>query len=77
MSELLLYGTEGCHLCEYAEKVIQNVGLAEHVRHLDIAEDPALVAQFGTLIPVILDSSNNEFLSWPFDEQQLIKWLDN
>lgn len=76
-AQLLLLGTEGCHLCEVAFKVLANIGLAEHIVLIDIAEDENMVEQFGVHIPVLQDSLTKECLNWPFDEQQVIEWLDN
>lgn len=80
MSELILYGTEGCHLCDLAQKVITKVGLFEHVKLIDIAEGPEseqLINLYGEKIPVLLDTATHDVLCWPFDEMGLLTWLNN
>jgi thioredoxin-like negative regulator of GroEL len=55
---LTLYSRPGCHLCEVMKVVISRVasGLNGPVRleEIDISTDPALEAQYGTEIPVLL-----------------------
>ncbi|MGB8643833.1 MAG: glutaredoxin family protein [Anaerolineae bacterium] len=53
---LTLYSKPGCHLCEIAEQLL--LGLHREfdfsVEKVDISADPALVAEYGTRIPVIV-----------------------
>jgi hypothetical protein len=76
--QLELLGTSGCHLCDIAEKIVRSIApaLGAKVALLDIADSDDLVEQFGTSIPVLRDS-NGQALCWPFDEQQLIHWLES
>lgn len=56
MVALTIYGRPGCHLCEKMAAVVQRV--AEQVpltlQEVDISTDPALEAQYGVEIPVLL-----------------------
>lgn len=71
--ELILYSTEGCHLCEMAFELLQQVGLEEKVSIVDIAFDDALFSRYGVIIPVVkVDQSE---INWPFDLSQLQQWL--
>lgn len=74
--ELLLYTTEGCHLCKDAENLLAQV-LPRHpgvdYRKVDIADDPALMDAYGIRIPVI--ASGERELGWPFDAGQLDAFL--
>ncbi|EWH08580.1 hypothetical protein DS2_16579 [Catenovulum agarivorans DS-2] len=76
-AQLLLLGTEGCHLCDLAYQVLANIGLAQHIQIIDIAENEHMVEQFGERIPVLQDSLTKDCLNWPFNEQQVIEWLEN
>ena len=77
--KLVLYGTAGCHLCEEAEQIIAMsqipapalAGLAL----VDIADDEALLEQYGVLIPVLRDSETGRELRWPFDRQAVLAFL--
>lgn len=59
-----LLTTAGCHLCEQALAVIHRAAPALQLTLTDIAEDDALIAQYGEKIPV-LRMANAE-LCWPF-----------
>ncbi|GAD90330.1 hypothetical protein VHA01S_040_00100 [Vibrio halioticoli NBRC 102217] len=71
--KVTLYSTEGCHLCEQAHSLLNQVGIEPQT--IDIAFDDALFARYGVTIPVV--QYNNQELNWPFDLQQLQQWLDN
>lgn len=64
---LTLYGTTGCHLCDEAEALLRKAAAARCIewRYVDIALDDALVAQYGTRIPVLLTAAGRE-IGWPF-----------
>jgi glutaredoxin len=71
MQTLTLYGTEGCHLCEEAEQLLQQwlthmPGQFELVT-VDIVGDDALFERYGVRIPVILHRDSGRELGWPFD----------
>jgi hypothetical protein len=69
---LILYGTEGCHLCDEAEALLRQAGL--HWESVDIAEDDALLARYGTRIPVLSGANGNE-LDWPFQQRDLARFI--
>lgn len=83
MKSLLLYTTQGCHLCEQAETLLAPVleymnanfpdGIA--LQAVEISESPALVEQYGIRIPVIKLEGQAEELSWPFDEAIAFAYL--
>lgn len=66
-SELILYSTWGCHLCEQAEQLLVAQNLP--FKLLDIVDDAAAFAQFRTSIPVL--AAGQQYLYWPFDELTL------
>ncbi|MCA6059642.1 glutaredoxin family protein [Thalassolituus sp. ST750PaO-4] len=76
---LVLFGTEACHLCDLAQAVIVNVAgqISLDVYVEDIAETEALVERYGLRIPVLLNEQNGAELDWPFDETQLLNWLQS
>ena len=71
---LLLFGTEGCHLCELAEQLMKSEPAVDY-ELIDIAEDPALQARYGVRIPVLSAPGIDHELDWPFDRTQLIAYL--
>lgn len=83
MSEFVLYGTSGCHLCEQAEAllvpVIQCAGPAMSVilKQQDIAESEDLVARYGIRIPVLRNETQGRELDWPFDQAQAFAFIQS
>ena len=53
--EVRLYGKPGCHLCEQAEELIEDLSTEYPIslQILDITADPALFERFRYEIPVI------------------------
>ena len=59
-----LYGKPGCHLCEQAEEMLEDLGRVHPlaVEMIDITSDPALFARYRFEIPVIvLDDGRSIF----------------
>ncbi len=73
-----LLGTSGCHLCDVAEKMLRRLAfpLGFEINKLDIANSDDLVEQYGMKIP-ILKADVGEELCWPFEEEQLLDWLNS
>lgn len=63
---LILFHTDGCHLCDIASAILTELKL-EFSRQ-DICEDLTLAEQYGSQIPVLKSQSGQE-LFWPFDSQ--------
>lgn len=78
MRRLLLYGTDGCHLCEIAaDRVRQALPTRADpaaLELIDIAADDALLARYGMRIPVLRRADGSE-LDWPFGAQELATFL--
>ena len=55
MTEVVLYGKAGCHLCEEARAEIESVRARRPFRltEVDISLDPVLYARYGERIPVV------------------------
>lgn len=70
-------GTVGCHLCEVAEQLIaSSVDMQKYaIYQVDIADDDDLVERYGVKIPVLLDLESKDELEWPFDQSQLLEFL--
>jgi hypothetical protein len=75
MTQLYLYSTTHCHLCELAETQLLN--LAEHYafnwRPVEIVDDDDLLARYAVLIPVITDPVDHTELSWPFSTEDIVE----
>lgn len=68
MSQLILFGTAGCHLCEEAEWIVQQgYGSGLELTKVDIAEDSETSDRYGIRIPVLRDMASGQELDWPFD----------
>lgn len=77
MNTIFLYSTLGCHLCELALEEIQPClsGTQWLLKEVDIAEDPELLEQYGTSIPVMHIVASDKRLYWPFDRQAVAELL--
>lgn len=85
MSVFVLYGTEGCHLCEQAQALL--VPVLDHVSVMsqtpmslqvqDIADSEALVTRYGLRIPVLRDTATEQELGWPFDQAQAFAFIQS
>jgi glutaredoxin len=70
---LILYSTWGCHLCQQAEQLLQQVAPDVAYKVIDIVDDEAAFARYRVTIPVL--RVGDKELSWPFDAAQLATWL--
>jgi glutaredoxin len=68
-----LYGTEFCHLCDEAEAMLREVGIAAD--YVDIADDDELLEKYGIRIPVLQRSDTGAELGWPFDAANVLEFL--
>ena len=59
-----LLTTAGCHLCDQALELIRRAGPTLELMLVDIAEDDALIEQYGEKIPVL--RLVHRELCWPF-----------
>lgn len=69
----LLYFTDGCHLCDDAQRLLQQTAVS--YSKVDIIDDPQLVSLYGDSIPVI-QSENGDTINWPFDLRQLNDFIN-
>jgi hypothetical protein len=71
-ARVLLLGRPGCHLCDDAREVVARVTaeLGERFAERDITQDPALLAEHGESIPVVIvDGVQVDF--WRVSEPRL------
>lgn len=72
MAALKMFGKESCHLCDEAEALLRGLGVV--IEYIDIAGDDALLARYGTRVPVLCLENGTE-LDWPFDTEQAVLFL--
>jgi len=70
---ITLYSTEGCHLCEMALALTQQLHISLPIEVVDIAFDDELFSRYGVTIPVLAYGESE--LNWPFELHQLQIWL--
>ncbi|RBW51390.1 glutaredoxin family protein [Marinobacter sp. F3R11] len=75
--DLLFYTTSQCHLCELAEALLVNTPMPAPVPVdvVDIAQSEELVQRYGTRIPVLRRGDTGQELDWPFNQDQLLTFL--
>ncbi len=77
MEKLNLYTSVGCHLCEQALAVVEPL-LSQFelvLQQVEIADSEALMARYGLRIPVLWLESAPQDLGWPFDAQDVVRYL--
>lgn len=60
---ITLYSTEGCHLCEMAYALLNEVGLTKQVDVVEIAFNDELFSRYAVTIWVVAYQGNE--LNWP------------
>ncbi len=70
---LILFTREDCYLCSLAAAMLERAGLAW--RPVDIDADPALGDRYGVHIPVIRQPGSGRELFFPFDDDELQRFL--
>ena len=78
--KVLLYTTLGCHLCEQAHAQLLHLqqqypdrGSQIEIETVEIADDDALMNQYGIRIPVIRVHESE--IGWPFTIEELGAFL--
>jgi len=74
MSQLVLYYTEHCHLCDEAEALLQAAGYGECYTKVEIENNPGLLMLYEIHIPVLKRTDNEKELFWPFGDQELTEF---
>ncbi|MGD8484412.1 MAG: glutaredoxin family protein [Thioalkalispiraceae bacterium] len=71
-----LYARLGCHLCEDMQHQLQSLQAERPfaLEVVDIDSDPALEAQYGTRVPVLL-SGETEICQYFLDKQALLQYF--
>lgn len=67
MSHYYLFGTEGCHLCEQAEQLLEQLNVPVDYEKKDICEHRVWQDKYAVRIPVLFHLRSGEELGWPFD----------
>ena len=76
MTDVVLYGKAGCHLCDEARAEIDSVRAERdfELREIDVSLDPVLHARYGERIPVVVVAGREAF-EYHVDAQELEKLL--
>jgi hypothetical protein len=78
MTELLLYTTSHCHLCEQAEALLTELTERHMLRWqaIEISNDDHLMLMYGTRIPVIKIKNKLAELGWPFTTETVMDFIE-
>lgn len=80
MIQLTLLGTEHCHLCDDAAAELESHRLFSKVPYQvtvkDIIDDESLFDRYRKLIPVIINESTGQEMSYPFAITELMVLLE-
>jgi glutaredoxin len=77
MTEVVLYGKAGCHLCDDARAVVAEVRARREfdLTEVDVSLDPVLHARYGERIPVVTIDGEEAF-ELGFSAPELERALD-
>ncbi|WP_200892090.1 glutaredoxin family protein [Methyloterricola oryzae] len=75
VSRLVLFSTEGCHLCEEALALLIPLCGDDPPQIIEIAEDDSLLERYGSRIPVLRERESGRELDWPFGADELQAFL--
>jgi hypothetical protein len=77
VTEVVLYGKAGCHLCEEARAAVESVRARRPfvLREVDVSLDPVLHARYGERIPVVVVAGVEAF-EYHVDADELEGLLD-
>ena len=70
-----LFGSDGCHLCDQAYQLVEQLQQTAIVTQVDIVEQQELVQRYGVRIPVLLCHQTEQELGWPFTIEQLAEFF--
>lgn len=70
---LVLYGTEGCHLCDDAHALLEQLRLSW--QNVDVTENPDLLQRYGVKIPVLHRRDSGVDLCWPFRADDVLNFV--
>jgi len=73
---LILFHTQGCHLCEDAHALVlaamARQGLSpDGLEQVEIADSPDLLERYGFTIPVLREDASGLELNWPFGLEEV------
>ena len=74
MSQLVLYYTEHCHLCDEAEALLHAAGYGECYTKVEIENNPGLLMLYEIHIPVLKRTDSEKELFWPFGKLELTEF---
>jgi hypothetical protein len=74
MSQLVLFYTEHCNLCDEAEALLHAAGYGECYTKVEIENNPGLLMLYEIHIPVLKRTDNERELFWPFGKQELTEF---
>jgi hypothetical protein len=71
---LTLFQRDDCHLCDLALDVLSRARAPEF-ESVFIDGDDELEVRYGIRVPVLRNEDSGAELEWPFDGEQLHRWL--
>ena len=79
-TNLYLYSTSHCHLCETAIALILQLAKAHkfkmiELKIVEIADNEKLLARYGLTIPVLQRQDTFAELNWPFSEADVVEFI--
>ncbi len=74
--KLFLYTKPGCHLCDRVRIMLAAIDPPLTVEEMDISISERMTKNFGERIPVLQRSDSSAQLDWPFNAEQLVRFVE-
>ena len=72
-TQLSLFSTSHCHLCDLALTLINNTLPNVKLQVVEISDNIELMRQYELLIPVLQNQQTKDVLYWPFTAEDILQ----
>lgn len=76
-TDLHLYSTSHCHLCEQAEAILIDLALSHDLSWtvIEITDDANLLSRYELSIPVLARLDTGQEIAWPFNKDTVLELI--
>jgi len=73
---LKLFTTSHCHLCELAHELVSQHRDGHELQCVEITDSERLLEAYGPRVPVLQRTDTLTELDWPFDKDDIQRFLE-
>ena len=76
MAKFILYSGQQCCLCDDAQALLAQTNVeSSQIKKINVKSDPHIYHLYGARIPVLVDTTTQQELAWPFELSQLTEFV--